>query len=258
MTKEQGATALANTSLRFRHSSFVIRHSCAAGRLPLRPLPRPLADLLRHGDTCLEALGWNLEIQVVSPPLTSFRHGRESRPTAAVPVFYAPHGRVLDRLEARARREGRWPAALVAEHEQRFGTAHSPARRARHALWFADLCRRRGIGHVHVHFASDAVHTALFLASFGGPPFSFTAHGQDFMLDLGNDDLLREMAARARFVVAVERLEPGSAAGKMSRQRGRRSCGFTTGCRPSRATCPARIGTGGKPRERSASCPLAG
>ena len=150
----------------------------------------------------LEALGWDLEIHVVSPPLTAFRHGRGTRPAAA-PVFYAPHGRVLDRLEARARREGRWPTALIAEHETRFGPRHVPARRARHALFFADFCRRHGVGHVHVHFASDAVHTALFLESFGGPPFSFTAHGQDFMLDLGNDDLLREMAARARFVVAV-------------------------------------------------------
>lgn len=149
----------------------------------------------------LEALGWDLEIHVVSPPLTSFRHGRDTRPAA--PVFYAPHGRVLDRLEARARREGRWPAALIAEHEARFGPRLVPARRARHALFFADLCRRRGVGHVNAHFAADAVHTALFLESFGGPPFSFTAHGQDFMLDLANDELLREMAARARFVVAV-------------------------------------------------------
>ncbi len=34
-------------------------------------------------------------------------------------------------------------------------------------------------------------------------PFSFTAHAQDFLVDLGNDDLLREMCARAAFVVAV-------------------------------------------------------
>ena len=34
-------------------------------------------------------------------------------------------------------------------------------------------------------------------------PFSITAHGQDFMADLGNDDLLREICYAAEFV-AVE------------------------------------------------------
>ena len=34
-------------------------------------------------------------------------------------------------------------------------------------------------------------------------PFSITAHGQDFMADLGSDDLLREICAAAEFV-AVE------------------------------------------------------
>src|SRR5262249_3866171 len=33
--------------------------------------------------------------------------------------------------------------------------------------------------------------------------FSFTAHAQDFMLDVGSDELLREMCREAAFVVAV-------------------------------------------------------
>jgi glycosyltransferase involved in cell wall biosynthesis len=35
-----------------------------------------------------------------------------------------------------------------------------------------------------------------------GIPFSMTAHGQDFMSDLGNDELLRELCASAEFVGA--------------------------------------------------------
>ncbi|MEM1295898.1 MAG: glycosyltransferase family 4 protein, partial [Verrucomicrobiota bacterium] len=62
---------------------------------------------------------------------------------------------------------------------------------------------RRGVEHVHVHFANQATYTALFIKELVGIPFSFTAHAQDFMVDLGNDDLLREMCREAEFVVAV-------------------------------------------------------
>ena len=77
------------------------------------------------------------------------------------------------------------------------------ALRARNALYFADLFEREGVDHVHVHFANRAAHTAIFLKHLSGIPFSITAHGQDFMSDLGQDDLLREICAAAEFV-AVE------------------------------------------------------
>jgi Glycosyl transferases group 1 len=44
---------------------------------------------------------------------------------------------------------------------------------------------------------------ALFLKRVAGFPFSFTAHAQDFMVDLGSDELLRELCREAEFVVAV-------------------------------------------------------
>ena len=64
------------------------------------------------------------------------------------------------------------------------------------------MFRKLGIDHVHVHFANQATWTALFLKR-AGFPFSFTAHAQDFMVDLGSDELLAEMAREAEFVVAV-------------------------------------------------------
>src|SRR6266545_3863376 len=45
-------------------------------------------------------------------------------------------------------------------------------------------------------------NTAMFLKEISGIPFSVTAHGQDFMKDLGNDNLLREICAAAEFVAA--------------------------------------------------------
>src|SRR5207244_7697052 len=75
--------------------------------------------------------------------------------------------------------------------------------RARNALYFADLFTRSGVTHFRVHFANRAAHTALFVKEISGIPFSVTAHGQDFMTDLGNDELLREICAAAEFVAAV-------------------------------------------------------
>src|SRR5262245_3788885 len=77
-----------------------------------------------------------------------------------------------------------------------------PEQRARNALYFAEFFARRGVDHVHVHFANRAAHTAVFLKEISGIPFSVTAHGQDFMKDLGSDDLLREICATAEFVAA--------------------------------------------------------
>lgn len=149
----------------------------------------------------LEAAGIEVEIFSCSPPTSSFRHGPETRPRA--PVFYAPPAPALQAWGMAARERGDWPAALIAEHEARFGASYEPARRALHALYFADLARRRRVDRLHVHFANRATHAAVFMRALGGPPFSFTAHAQDFMVDLGSDALLAEMCERAEFVVAV-------------------------------------------------------
>jgi glycosyltransferase involved in cell wall biosynthesis len=42
----------------------------------------------------------------------------------------------------------------------------------------------------------------MFVKAISGIPFSITAHGQDFMGDLGSDQLLRELCAAAEFVGA--------------------------------------------------------
>ncbi len=157
----------------------------------------------------LETAGFEVEIWSCSPPATSFRHGAGER--ARGPVFYAPPGSGLEWGEIAARREQRWPGAMVADHGARYGERHSSPnkaitetlRRARHAVHFADLFRRRGIEHLHVHFANRATHAALFIHALTGLPFSFTAHAQDFLVDLRSDALLNEMCARAKFVVAV-------------------------------------------------------
>ncbi len=148
----------------------------------------------------LERLGIELEIGSVYPPLTSLRHEHISRLRA--PVRYAPPQEILKIWEKDAKTTGKWPGALVDQHEQKYGPSFKAEQRARNALYFADLFARNGVDHFHVHFANRAAHTAIFLKEISKIPFSVTAHGQDFMKDLGNDDLLREICAAAEFVAA--------------------------------------------------------
>ena len=148
----------------------------------------------------LERFGLALEIGSVYSPLTSLRHEHISRLRA--PIHYAPPQQILRIWERNAQANGKWPGALVDLHERKYGRCVKSEQRARNALYFADLFTRNGVDHFHVHFANRAAHTALFLKEISGIPFSVTAHGQDFMIDLGNDDLLREICAAADFVAA--------------------------------------------------------
>ena len=144
-------------------------------------------------------MGFDLEIVSLNPPPDSFRHERLDRLKAE--IHYPPPGAVLD-AGARAPEFQEKLGPLIAEHDAKYGKEFKAAVRARNAWHFAPLLRRLGVVHVHVHFANRATHTALFLKKLGFT-FSFTAHAQDFMVDLGSDDLLREMAREAEFVVCV-------------------------------------------------------
>src|SRR5436305_2254489 len=148
----------------------------------------------------LERLGLELAIGSVHPPLTTLRHEHIS--CLRAPIYYAPPQEILKISEKTARASGRWPRDLVRQHEQKYGPGAKTELRARNALYFADFFARHRVDHVHVHFANRAAHTAVFLKQISGIPFSVTALGQDFMKDLGSDDLLREICAAAEFVAA--------------------------------------------------------
>jgi glycosyltransferase involved in cell wall biosynthesis len=149
----------------------------------------------------LERRGVDLEIGSINPPFTSLRH--RYRVSLRAEVHYAPPPRVVQTMAQLARQGGIWPAALVADHEARYGPGFKAEQRARNALFFAERFVRSGVAHFHVHFARNATHTALFVKAISKIGFSFTAHAQDFMVDVGSDELLREMCREAAFVVAV-------------------------------------------------------
>src|SRR5437870_13223604 len=63
------------------------------------------------------------------PPKTALRHEYLIRLRA--PIRYAPSSRELDALARKAKRKGRWPTALVAQHEKKYGTEYNAALRDR-------------------------------------------------------------------------------------------------------------------------------
>ena len=147
----------------------------------------------------LERMGFEIEIGSLNRPPNSFRHERLDRLKAE--IHYPPPPSLLDALAKTPEFKSKL-GSMINEHGETYGTGYKPSTRARNAWYFADLFRRLDVQHVHVHFANRATHTALFLKKLGFS-FSFTAHAQDFMFDLGSNALLCEMAREAEFVVAV-------------------------------------------------------
>jgi glycosyltransferase involved in cell wall biosynthesis len=148
----------------------------------------------------LERRGIDLLIASMYPPKTPIRH--EYLANLRARAHYAPEKPAMEALVNKAKRKGRWPEALINQHERNYGPDYKATLRARNALFFVELFERERIRHFHVHFTNRAAHTALFVKAISGVPFSVTAHGQDFMVDLGHEELLREICSGAEFVGA--------------------------------------------------------
>src|SRR5436305_14175588 len=81
------------------------------------------------------------------PPKTALRH--EYLKKLRAPIRYAPSSRELDTLARKAKRAGRWPSALIAQHEKKYGAAYKAALRARNALFFVTILERMWVHHYY-------------------------------------------------------------------------------------------------------------
>jgi len=74
-----------------------------------------------------------------------------------------------------------------------------------HLAYLAEACRIQpwlesfGATHVHAHFGDNSAEIVMLAHTLGGPPYSFTIHGQDEPLFGG----ISEKVRRAAFVVAI-------------------------------------------------------
>lgn len=63
--------------------------------------------------------------------------------------------------------------------------------------------RRAGVGHLHVHFATDSAIVAMLLRRLGGPTYSITAHAKDIYRSTVAPALLDRLFTGAELVVTV-------------------------------------------------------
>jgi glycosyltransferase involved in cell wall biosynthesis len=70
------------------------------------------------------------------------------------------------------------------------------------AAWLVRRLEELDVEHVHAHFGTNPAAVALIVRAWGGPPFSFTAHGPD-EFDAPITLSLSQKVAAARFVAAI-------------------------------------------------------
>ena len=71
------------------------------------------------------------------------------------------------------------------------------------ALFLRERCAELDVGHVHVHFATDAAVTAMILRGLGGPSYSVTAHAKDIYRSTVDPRLLKRIVDGSAFTVTV-------------------------------------------------------
>ncbi|MEO7933804.1 MAG: glycosyltransferase family 4 protein [Chthoniobacterales bacterium] len=134
--------------------------------------------------------------QGVGAPVVSLRSAEENVQSSSN-VIYAPES---DALVAEIKRR-RAAAELPKKINQRLEAWGKEPDKLRlyEAIWTGDLLQKRGIRHVHVHFAGLAARTACLMKELYGITYSFTGHAQDIFcktehtIDLGR--LIREASA---------------------------------------------------------------
>ena len=152
-----------------------------------------VTEVLAH-----EAAGWEVEIFSLRPPNDT--HFQDLLAKVRAPVRYLPSEgtRPVDfwaaLQDARALPIA-WTALDAARGE--------PAGDVYQALLLALEVRRRGIEHLHAHFATVAATVARLAARMAGVPFTFTAHAKDIYHETVRPDDVRRKLAEASAVVTV-------------------------------------------------------
>lgn len=171
----------------------------------MKRYPR-LSETFILNEICeMEALGENLEIFSLLPPEPPPHHpavARVKAPLTFPPValvrkvaaFTRAHAEVMVAAPVGYARA----LALVARRTLSSTSPLSSARQFLRAGFFAAEARRRGVTHLHAHFANAPAAVAEFMSRMLGIPFSFTAHAKDLYLTPA--PRIAERTAAATFV----------------------------------------------------------
>ena len=143
-------------------------------------------ELLAH-----ERAGCDLEVFSLRPPEGGRFHASVAEVRA--PITYVPsHGIKAADLWGLLRGQD---IAPVRDHDD--------ARDVFQAAWLAREARRRGIDHLHAHFANVAAEVARLAARLAGVGWSMTAHAKDIFHEEVDPERLGRLLRDARATVTV-------------------------------------------------------
>lgn len=148
-----------------------------------------------------EARGERLEIFALRPNDDTRFHAELARVQAPVRAVPVPRrlSSAWDGLRGAARESEL--SAAVARHLPELLAADADD--ALQAIEVARQAHRRGITHLHAHFASTATTVARLAALLAGVPYSFTAHAKDIFHSSVDPIDLEQKLADAAFAVTV-------------------------------------------------------
>jgi len=140
--------------------------------------------------------------QGMEPAIYSIREADEGSacdPSLAGRVRYLPRDEALTKAVKEARAAHRIHSD-VWEVFSRWGDRGDKTR-LYEAAWLGLELRRRGIRHVHAHFAGIAARTAYWMKQFYGIGYSFTGHANDIFCETELPVKLDDLVKEARLVV---------------------------------------------------------
>ena len=176
----------------------------------MKRYPRLSETFILNEICAMEALGEQLEIFSLLPPEPPPHHPMVARvraPVSHLPKTWVRKLGALARGHAAAATAAPVGYARAFAHALRLSLASpaplSPWRQFLRAGFFATAARRRGITHLHAHFANAPAAVAHLVSLMTGLPFSFTAHAKDIYLTAPH--LIEGRVRAASFVATCTR-----------------------------------------------------
>lgn len=171
----------------------------------LKRYPRLTETFIVNEIRAMERLGANLELFSILPPeppphhpvvreVVAPLHSLPPGAPAKVMVLARAHGAMIKGAPFRYIRAAGKAAVSSATSLSPIAVWKAFIR----AAFVADTCQRRGVRHIHAHFAHGPTDVARFASLMSNIPFSFTAHAKDLYLAPGR--LVRQRAKAAEFV----------------------------------------------------------
>ena len=188
----------------------------------MKRYPRLSETFILNEICAMEALGENLEIFSLLPPEPPPHHPEVARvkaPLTFPPIAFANKVAAFARAHAEVMAAApagyasalalvaRRTLSLVARRTLSSTSPLSSARQFLRAGFFAAEARRRGVTHLHAHFANAPAAVAEVMSRMLGIPFSFTAHAKDLYLTPAS--LIAERTAAAAFVATCTHYNVG-------------------------------------------------